>query len=337
MNSSSPSRTIVEPLSNHCRTMPFRFFLQHLLTAFAYLSLSQAAHNNLNAHEWSTYQPIHPRRRLAPPPQPVEQATGHKRVIFVRLDFPDWQTDASTTLSDSDISSWIGGTTDPNTQFRAFYELSSYNRLHLASPLIVHPAVLRAPAPSSSYSNVQQYWQGIKSLVETNTGPINVNTDLVIMVWQCLDHVQQYLSVPGMTPDNFNSDTKKNNAIAALASEMNVPSSRITIVHVGTSYMVYLVRVTVPDDSAALMATMNQIGTEATTPNTNIKTVLQNQIGVAINAMTTLNGKHVKEDCNSLSHINWAGQASPRTPNTPAMFALNGFSGCKSCHTGLLR
>ena len=281
----------------------------------------------------------HQRRRLASPPQPVDQATGDLRVIFVRMDFSDWVAEDQTGqlgkwTSDKDVTSWIGGTTNPETEFRAFYEVSSYNRLHLAKPLIIHPGVVRAPSPYSSFTQTYQYWGDVKSLVEANTGPIVPATDLVILMWLCKEHVEGWLNVPGA--DGLNTDAKKQNVVNAIATEISVNPTRVSIAHTGGTFMVYLVSVK-NDDSTALIASMSPIGQDGTSSNTAIKNVIQENLGSGAFTMIETANRPNKQKCSSLPHLGWAGSASPRNSNSPAMFALNGFSGCMTCMTGLLR
>ena len=321
-----------------------------MLTLFlSFLSLVHIGESYISAnHSWLFQNPNTPQnahhhqhqRRLASPPQPVDQATGDLRVIFVRMDFSDWVAeDQSGQLgkwtSDEDIKLWIGGTTKPNEEFRAFYEVSSYHRLHLAKPLIIHPGVVRAPSTSTSFTQTYQYWGDVKALVETNTGPIT-NQDLVILLWLCKEFVEGWLNVPGA--DGLNTDAKKQNVANAIAAEISVDPSRVSIVCAEDckTFIVYHVAI-LNDDSDALTTSMTAIGQDGTSSNTAVKNVIQTNLGSGAFTMVETANRPVNTKCASLPHLGWAGSASPRGSTAPAMFALNGFNGCMSCSTGLLR
>eukprot|EP00931_Biecheleriopsis_adriatica_P117286 TRINITY_DN92821_c0_g1_i1.p1 TRINITY_DN92821_c0_g1~~TRINITY_DN92821_c0_g1_i1.p1 ORF type:complete len:808 (-),score=114.85 TRINITY_DN92821_c0_g1_i1:122-2545(-) len=113
-------------------------------------------------------------------PQDASKATGNKKVLVVRVDFPDSTSSTSDWLDDTTAAEWLGGSTDPESQVNAHLQKSSFGRLALQ--LTIMPGVVRMPAAISSYSNAPGLYDGLKSVSNLDYDPASY--DSVMFFWE---------------------------------------------------------------------------------------------------------------------------------------------------------
>jgi hypothetical protein len=120
------------------------------------------------------------------PPQDPEIATGDKRVLIARVDFPGATSSDTAWLEDSTVESWLGGSSDPSTQVNAYFKKASFGRLLLDKQTIL-PGVIRLPEAITSYTKSSELYEGLRSsLCELDTcSPHDPSSfDLIMIFWE---------------------------------------------------------------------------------------------------------------------------------------------------------
>ena len=112
------------------------------------------------------------------------------QVLVVRADWSDVPSADSSWLPDASILTWIGGSSDPMNQLKAFYTKSSYGRLTITS-VTTAPGVVRFPGARNTYSassNVVTLYTQLQPVMAA-IGPTYdpANYDLLIVVWAAKD------------------------------------------------------------------------------------------------------------------------------------------------------
>ena len=280
------------------------------------------------------YHHHHHGRNLASPPQPPEQATGTKRILFFRLDFQEMPNADPAWFPDDRIAPWIA------SEVTDFYHQASYGRLHL-TPLRIHPGVVRIPKqPAGQYPpNAYQYLDLIKSVVTTGSNAvpngINAATDLVIMMWaQCEDSWLQVL-YPSPQLTGCDDGSCWNSLLPTLATQYGVANDKVTMLEGGNGYFVYYV---LTSQLSTTKAIANEI---KDTTNSKYDAVLLQMSSLTSTTVASFNGNRQESKCSTtpaeIAALSWSGQASPTFNGNPPVFAINGFSGCEVCISGLMQ
>jgi hypothetical protein len=114
-------------------------------------------------------------------PQDDEIATGNKKVLIARVDFPDAMSSDTAWLDDSTAASWLGGNSDPSTQVNAYFQKASFRRLRFDQQTVV-PGVVRMPAVITSYNSSIRLYDGLRSVSSSAYDPLSF--DLVMIFWE---------------------------------------------------------------------------------------------------------------------------------------------------------
>jgi hypothetical protein len=122
------------------------------------------------------------------PPQEATKATGDKKVLIVRVDFPDAMSSGTAWLDDSTAASWLGGSSDASTQFNAYIKKASLGRLLFDQQTVV-TGLVRMPAAITSYTTSYELYEGLRSIHNFPYDPSSF--DLVMMFWEnSADHFE---------------------------------------------------------------------------------------------------------------------------------------------------
>ena len=235
---------------------------------------------------------------------------------------------------DNRITPWIA------SEVTDFYHQSSYGRLDL-TPLRIHPGVVRIPklAGQQYPPNAYQYLDLIKPVVTTGSNAvpngINAATDLVIMMWaQCED---SWLQVLYPTPQLSGCDDGScwSPLLTTLATQHGVSNDKVKMMEGGNGYFVYYV---LTSQLSTTKAIANEIKDSSSAKHTAVLTKMSTLTSTTV---TSFNGNRQESKCSTtpaeIVSLSWAGQASPTFNGNPPVFAINGFSGCEDCISGLMQ
>jgi len=108
-------------------------------------------------------------------PQDPALATGVKRTLVVRMDFPDSTSSNDDWLTTGTAQDWFG------TDLNDFYQLSSFDRMSM--DVTVETIIVRMPEDTTSYADCIELYYGLQDAMDGDPNDPS-NFDLVIGLWE---------------------------------------------------------------------------------------------------------------------------------------------------------